>query len=580
MGRGGAQLGKAVKGKSKERKKDKKTKLKENINEKQLSEDIRMLEEYEKLNKLAEAQRQRLKKLLQQETYNTRLNKKLLTNMYRAVMRLEKVDLLRKEIDIVAQNHQRDMDRKDAVIHMLCKDLEESEDQFTTAQRTHMSHLSTLVTLSTRKLTKLEEEFERDLKTLKIEFLTERSHLQAQHAREVRELQNIIQAVETEENERILESKQNHETEREEIRNKNLEGINELRINLENKIEDLERQFDDAHSSYVDNTAQANENFKKLKMEDATLSLHIFEKKKKIIRLQNNLLSWRKKLEYNSKECTARNAALREQKEAISKHCNSLKLKMKRFRESESKRLTELTILSRDALQSNQTYLAQAERLLQLTELSRKMETEREKVTPFYESTNVNGHTAVVGGASASLAATSNAPVNEKMKGVAQFDDSTSSPSIAASVADQQQIAAEMSNLHATVQSGLPTIPTAFNPDGTPVEAWNHLDNFYKKYNKVLLDKFAIAQEKKRLQKENQDLRSILKQYLDGVAITSDAVDNENPLLIVNGRINLVETQVRRGRPKITQELTHLVQTTQRHTQPLGATQVRAVAHG
>lgn len=62
MGRGAAQLGKAVKGKSKERKKEKKSKLKGDTNgDKQITEDIKMLEEYEKLNKLAEAQRNRLK---------------------------------------------------------------------------------------------------------------------------------------------------------------------------------------------------------------------------------------------------------------------------------------------------------------------------------------------------------------------------------------------------------------------------------------------------------------------------------------------------------------------------------------
>lgn len=533
--------------------------------------------------------------MLQQETYNSRLNKKLLTNMYRAVMRLEKVDLLRKEIDIVAQNHQRDLDRKDSLIHMLSRDVEESEQQFQTAQRTHMDRVSILVRLNDRKLSKLEEEFQRDLKTLKFEFLTERSHLQAQHLRETKELQNIITAVEAEENERILESKQNHETEREEIRNKNLEGINELRINLENKIEDLERQFDDAHSSYVDNTSQANENFKKLKSEDATLSLHIFEKKKKIIRLQMNLASWRKKLEYNSKECLTRNVALREQKEAISKHCNILKGKMKRFRSSEAKRLTDLTVLSREALQTNQSVLAHAERLLQLSELSRKMETEREKVTPFYESTNINGNsptaatTTATSSASHSVGVTldkSKGGVDDESKDSSNTDPATLAAnefaSIQHSMASQAAAAAAAGGSVASSSSTAPDASGVIGSAGGGVhDAWGQLDNFYKKYNKVLLDKFAIAQEKKRLEKENADLRSILKQYLDGVAITSDAVDHENPLLIVNGRINLVETsQVRRGRPKITQELTHLVTTTQRHLQPLGATQVRAQAHG
>jgi hypothetical protein len=132
MGRGGAQLGKAVKGKSKERKKALSSKVASQggaAGEKQLGEDVRALEEYEQLNKLAEAQRARLKKLLQQEQYNTRLNKKLLTNMYRAVMRLEKVDLLRREIDVVAQNHTRDVDRKDQIVHMLVQDCEDADEQ-------------------------------------------------------------------------------------------------------------------------------------------------------------------------------------------------------------------------------------------------------------------------------------------------------------------------------------------------------------------------------------------------------------------------------------------------------------------
>ena len=86
---------------------------------------------------------------------------------------------------------------------------------------------------------------------------------------------------------------------------------------------------------------------------------------------------------------------------------------------------------------------------------------------------------------------------------------------------------------------------TATGPDGKPIQEWGHLENFHKKFNKVLLDKLAIAEEKKRLVKENTDLRSILKQYLDGIAVTEDAVDNDNPLLIVNGRVNLLDKEKR-----------------------------------
>lgn len=51
-----------MKGKSKERKRDKKAKgVKDAVTDKQLQEDKQMLEEYEKLSKLSEAQRLRLK---------------------------------------------------------------------------------------------------------------------------------------------------------------------------------------------------------------------------------------------------------------------------------------------------------------------------------------------------------------------------------------------------------------------------------------------------------------------------------------------------------------------------------------
>lgn len=340
-GKGGAQLGKAVKGRSQ----TKTTTVKSHalLNEKQLNEDIRLLEEYENMNMLAEAQRLRLKKLQQQEKANVTINKSLLLNIYRKMMRLEKVDSLRKEIEILAQNHEREIDRKDAICKMLLQDLDDSEAQTETAQRSHMLKIAQFLSIHEMKIATLSDEFERYLKILKEEFNSERENIIFKHARETREMNGIIAAVEKEEAERIAESKQAHETEREEIRNKNLEGINELRINLENKIEDLEKQFNDAHQSYVDNTDQANKHFKELQAADKKLSRRINLKKRKIERFVANLQYWKKKIDQHQRECVPRNANLRKQKEAIFRHCVFLNMRMKKFRTNEAKKLTELT---------------------------------------------------------------------------------------------------------------------------------------------------------------------------------------------------------------------------------------------
>ena len=76
--------------------------------------------------------------------------------------------------------------------------------------------------------------------------------------------------------------------------------------------------------------------------------------------------------------------------------------------------------------------------------------------------------------------------------------------------------------------------------DGSVVEEWNYLDHFFQRYNKVLLDVMAIEREQQRLSAQNGDLRSILKQYLDGISVNEDVINNPNPLLVVNHKTNIV----------------------------------------
>lgn len=45
---------------------------------------------------------------------------------------------------------------------------------------------------------------------------------------------------------------------------------------------------------------------------------------------------------------------------------------------------------------------------------------------------------------------------------------------------------------------------------------YKSLQNFWKRYNKVSLDKLALDREKQILVDENSKLKMLLKQYLDG----------------------------------------------------------------
>ena len=124
-------------------------------------------------------------------------------------------------------------------------------------------------------------------------------------------------------------------------------------------------------------------------------------------------------------------------------------------------------------------YQTLGERILKTAELCRKLETEKEKVLPFYQSdpdSQIEGEIKV-----------------EKIAGLSDHSQNE----------------------------------------------FKLLDNFYKRFNKVHLDKLAIEKQKATLEKENLFFKNLLKQYLDGVSVNDDVINNNNPLLVVNNKVNL-----------------------------------------
>lgn len=63
----------------------------------------------------------------------------------------------------------------------------------------------------------------------------------------------------------------------------------------------------------------------------------------------------------------------------------------------------------------------------------------------------------------------------------------------------------------------------------------------------MLLSKLATERERDRLREENEQMQSILKQFLEGISITENTVRGANPLLVVNGASNTLPMPVREG---------------------------------
>lgn len=459
--------------------------------------------EYRRQQQLAA--RSELRARMMTEAKNSNVNSLKIQNQWRKIMRLAKAESLKKDVEILSQNHERDVDRKDAILQMLDRDLEEAEDQFQMALRTHLQNLDTLIQLHDGRLYALEKNFQTELKTMQNDFHLEKDNMLAKFRQEKKELTAVIETIESDENERDAEAKHSFEQLREEIRNKNLEEINMLRISLDAQIEELEQHFETAHLNYLQQTAQRTHDFKELTQNDQRLTHEIEQKKKKIDNLQMSIQQWRAKIRQLNRETEERNRLLLEEKHSIQKHYQQLKQRIQAYRSTQNQRLLQLSQSANSCKTMLKSKLDLASRVLQMAELARKMETEQEQVLPFVSDDGAE-----------ELPPSSKRNASSKKK---EKNDKEKEPS--------------------TLQSSVWAPPCAVYPENRFVVAEDRMTNFHRKYNKALLDTIAIEKERQRLSEENAQLQDLITQFINGTRVSDAILSGDNPLFVVNGRANL-----------------------------------------
>lgn len=436
-----------------------------------------------------ERRKHELKQAQQDEERYSRINRHKVQNQWRKMMRMAKVDELIKEVEILSQNHEREVDRKDAIIQMLDRDLEEADEQHQMALRSHLQNVDDLVKLQASRLHVMHQQAEKDLVLIQDEFKSEFDDMKATHKRLTKEMKDVNDALEKQLH--IAESELRTEFEglQADYRGKHEEEKQVMKVTLETSVGDFERMLDSAYNTYYDSTRKQTENYKRLQKKDMHDSKDIDKKQKACARLTEMLQHWRTKISNNMKEAEARNKALREEKEKVVGHYQELKGRMTGVREAEERRLTELTLNSRKAIGDLTEKMNLAEKIIRLGELNRKMMTEREKVMPFeFAAQAIEGMDGEAGDAEAAM---------DENKGSAK----------------------------------------TLGPNGKPVQEWDALNTFFTRYNKILLDKTAMETEGKRLTQENDRLRGLIKQFVDGISVNDDVMSNANSLMVVNNSL-------------------------------------------
>ena len=230
-------LGKSVKGRVKPSTEYKNTKVKMRNQEK-------TMEDLDKEAVILKMKRNDLKRQQVEEEKMAHFNRMKILTHWRRIMRVAKTEQLKKDIQIYQQNHDREVDAKDAILQMLDRDLEEADEQYQMALKNHKIRIDQLIEIQASRLKGLHKEFERDLSILKYEFEREKNEIDKGHEMEKQELENMIMTIEEEETAKLAELKASAEEQKEQTRNEKMEELESMKHILITKIEGLDQEFE------------------------------------------------------------------------------------------------------------------------------------------------------------------------------------------------------------------------------------------------------------------------------------------------------------------------------------------------
>ena len=493
------------------------------------------------------------------------VNEKKIHAKWLQVMRAAKTEELKRSITVHQAAHQRRLDRKNAQIEALAADLDEAEAQHRTAAKQHAFQMDQFISLHRRRVRDVEDEFRRETRLLEEEFAEEQRRILAGHEAQKKNAHELRRAMEDSHEASLSELRANFETAREEIKNRNGEEYDVLKFSLESAIEALERHFEEAHGAYLGSTDNRTESFKRLTKSDATSAKTIEKRMRRLLRLKEQIETQKRRETASRAEWAERNRGVRAEKERVRAHYEKLDKEMRRDREREKRRLLKLVEESGEARKALEAKTATAEKALRLARMARALETEAEKIAPF-----ASGVHPVAGGSDATHADSDQSAATEEERAIASAMARVEAAEgrralLEGAAAEAAAEAAAAANETSRGGAATEMEPSPSEPGGIfahgpgSLSSWGsdeagavvpehaYLDRFFGRFNSAYLDERAAEREKRRLERENADLRALLKRHLDGTDVNAEVIaDPNNPLFVVNDRV--LKTQEARRR--------------------------------
>lgn len=147
----------------------------------------------------------------------------------------------------------------------------------------------------------------------------------------------MIETIHEVEMAKLYEMTNEHNSKREETKNKNVEELEQMKHELIKKIEELDNEFENHFNKYEADTDSKATAYKELLLQSQETSIQIAKYTNNINRYKGEHQYWQLKSQQQAYECKERNEKLAFEKAKIMKHYQDLKQKMTRQREEKER---------------------------------------------------------------------------------------------------------------------------------------------------------------------------------------------------------------------------------------------------
>lgn len=416
----------------------------------------------------------------------TKLNQIKLTTQWRKIMRLVKTESLKKEIEILAEVHEKNLARKDSIIEAMLHDLQKSEEQIVATSESRSKQTKEMIQIQESGLHILESSYKEHVELLQSSFSDDLVFLSAALTEEIKLAEGDEQAVAREiEQSRVAltRSFQRHD---EDYQRQQKEEIDSLRSRLEEQIEGLKSQIENTNSIYNSEYGAIAEEYNEMLVSDKALSEVLETRKKQVDNLQMLLFQWQGKMKQFIEDSEDRKLVLISEKRNMHNHYQALKTRIKTYRTLLTRRLTELSARAHECKNRLHAKLDNGQKVLSAA-----------KATHDWVQNDDNNDDDI---------ATWRVDLEE--------DTEVESKSYSTSISNTDS-------------------------DSVTSRVGDKLNKFYSRYNKLLANATVTEAEKNRLRVENNELQDLLSQYEKASTFSGESVEGNNSLLIINGRSNI-----------------------------------------